>query len=149
MFAGRSQQGLQVRDRTSTRLVGPFIVGTTLKGQPLYAYSFTEVVVCDWPGRSGDWQRGKLPIPKSGNLILPKGAVRAEDIHLQAWPCAMSGDGYEDAGWALDSWEAIVESQPTGDSITIVIDLAVRGVGTRFNRLAYSWTAHVTALPAR
>jgi hypothetical protein len=62
---------------------------------------------------------------------------------MLAWPCSLMGDGYQDAGWAVDSWTATVVSQASGDTIDILIDIAARGRGTRIYRIGYSWTAYV------
>src|SRR5689334_17910280 len=101
MADGRSHDDPKIRRRTSGKLVGPFMLYATPDGTPLYmysySYSYSEVVIFDWPGRSDDWQRKVLPVKQSGDRLFPNGSIRAEDIQILAWPCSMSGDGYEDA----------------------------------------------------
>jgi hypothetical protein len=130
---------LRVRRRTSGKLIGPFLA-TTAEGKVLHTYTFTEIVVCDWVIDKEDWERRSLMVP--GTHYFKPGTVTG--IIMSAWPCSITGDGYQDAGWAIDSWDAHPKSEGKGDMVEITMVIAARGKGTRYNRIGYSWTAYVT-----
>src|SRR5262249_43699605 len=132
---------LRVVDRKAGTLVGPFTVGNA-KGQMVSMYQFSELIVCDWVINSDVWVRAKLVVPMLDKHVFTHGKVTS--ILASAWPSSIYGDGYQDAGWAIDMWEAQIKSENSGDRIDMVIEVAAIGKGTAFGRVGYNWTAYVT-----
>jgi hypothetical protein len=127
---------LRVAERKSSTLVGPILLGSH-QGESLSMYQFSELVVCDWIVNSDDWVRETLSIEP---YRLKRESVRF--VIMSAWPCSLSGDGYEDAGWAVDAWRAGIKHAASGDQIEVALEVAAIGKGTSIARIGYSWTAY-------
>ncbi len=107
--------------------------------------AFSEVVLIEWSCRDEEWIRfdsqknNEFIIRRSGNRSFSKGSIA--HVHLVAWLCSFSNYNEEDSGWAIDGWKYSLEDDGDQASITIHLDLSIRGIGTRMNRIGYSWIA--------
>ncbi len=132
----------QIKRRDAIQHTGPISVGSNPYGATA-KFTFSEIITCDWLSLDGRWHREPLVIERSGDRAF--GFQTVKHVHLVAWPCAMTDYSTEDGGWAVDSWSATWQShQDKGDTITVTLDIAVRGEGARLNRVAYLWTAYLS-----
>ena len=150
MARSRAQRPPRILNRRATKLLGPLgpLPWASSGGvTQLFMYSFSEVLMCEWVCTDGeDWERKQLVVDMNERACPPFKSGAVQFVQMMAWPCSMSHNGEEDAGWAIDSWEATVERGKKGDVIQIALDLAITGEGTRMNRIGYSWTAYVSQI---
>lgn len=131
----------QIKKVESAQLTGPIPIGPNPYGATAY-FTFSAIAVCDWLTTANRWVRSDLTMSKTGGLAFPLGSVT--HVHMHAWPCAVTGYAAEDAGWAVDTWQAKIDSSDgQHDYIDVVLGVGVRGAGARFNRIGYTWTAYV------
>ena len=148
----RPQRPPRIVDRRGGTLLGP--IGPLswrqrrTPPQDVYVYTMSEIVMCEWVCVDGDdWVRDPTLVIEMNEDICPRfkpGSVRA--VQAMAWPSSLSHNSEEDAGWAIDRWEAKVDRAKSGDAVHIQLELAITGEGTRLNRIGYTWTAYVSEI---
>lgn len=136
----------RVRNRISGTLfgpIGPFVAQSEKDSGPSYMYSFSEIVMCEWFSlRGGDqWLAQSLVIPvhERGGPYFTAGSIK--QVQVAAWPSS-TYHNTEEAGCAVDEWDAQIVSHRSGDFIQVTLRIAIAGRGTRLNRVGYQWWAY-------
>jgi hypothetical protein len=150
----------QVLTRGSQYFVGPICGLWTLdkndrqtnegsKKIDLYVYSLTEIIVCEWLSVTADNLLEKRLVVRPDELCGPyfDSQEHIRSYALSAWPCSIAHHSEEDAEWAIDVCNARPQQMKTGLYankwyVEIQFHLAIRGVGTRFNRIGYQLYIH-------